>query len=335
MEQPLDRNLALELVRATEAAAMAAARWMGRGDKNAVDGAAVDAMRHVLQSVDMDGTVVIGEGEKDEAPMLYIGEQIGNGAPIAVDVAVDPVDGTTLTANGLPGAISVVAVAERHSLFYTHVPYMDKIVVGPRARGVIDISASVADNINAVARAYNREPNDLTVVILNRPRHEGLIKEVRQAGARIRLISDGDVMAGLMALMEDYTGIDMLMGVGGAPEGVITACTVCCLGGDMQARMWPRDDGDRDMAEREGLDLNRVLTLDDLCKGQNVFVSATGVTDGELLKGVRYTSLGSETESLVMRSASGTMRRIAAQHNFGRLSKLAGARYEEVAAATR
>ncbi len=306
---------------------MAASRWMGRGDKESVDQSAVDAMRLVLQNVDMDGIVVIGEGEKDEAPMLYIGERIGNGNPPQVDVAVDPVDGTTLTANGLGGAISVVALAERDSLFFTHVPYMDKLVVGPQACGAIDLLAPPAENVRAVARAYGRDARDLTVVILSRPRNEELIQQVRATGARIRLIGDGDVAAGLMALLEGHTGIDMLMGIGGAPEGVITACTVRCLGGDMQARLWARDDGDRLLASSEGVDIGRVLTLDDLCSGENVFVAATGVTDGELLGGVRYSSTGAVTESIVMRSASGTVRRIEAQHNFSRLRKLAGPRY--------
>jgi fructose-1,6-bisphosphatase II len=326
-QRQLDRNLAMELVRATEAAALAAGRHLGRGDKEAVDQAAVDAMRLVLQTVDMEGIVVIGEGEKDEAPMLYIGEQIGNGNPPRVDVAVDPVDGTTLTANGLGGAISVVALAERESLFFTHVAYMDKLVVGPNAAGVVDITAPVATNVNAVARALDRDSQDVTVVVLNRPRNEGIVQEIRATGARIRLIGDGDVAAGLMALMEEHTGIDMLMGIGGSPEGVITACTVRCLGGDMQARLWARNDSEVTMARDEGREIGKVLMLDDLCAGQNVFVAATGVSDGELLQGVRYTSSGAVTDSIVMRSASGTVRRVEAQHNFSRLRKLAGTRY--------
>lgn len=326
--RPLDRNLALELVRATEAAALAGSRLLGRGDKNAVDQAAVDAMRLVLQTVDMDGTVVIGEGEKDEAPMLYIGERIGNGNPPAVDVAVDPIDGTALTADGLPGAISVVALAERSTLFFSHVPYMDKIAVGPKARGAIDLRASVADNIAAVARASGRPVHELTVVILSRPRNERLVQEVRAAGARIRLIRDGDVAAGLMAAMEEYSGIDLLLGIGGAPEGVITACAIKCLGGDMQGCLWARDVGDRELAAREGTELDRVLTLDDLCGSENVFVAATGVTTSELLEGVRYTSTGAITQSLSMRSASGTVRWINAKHDFTRLRTLAGTRYE-------
>ncbi len=329
MAQPLDRNLALDLVRATESAALAAARWMGRGDKHAVDRTAVDAMRLVLQTVDMDGVVVIGEGEKDEAPMLYIGEPIGNGQLPAVDVAVDPVDGTTLTADGLPGAISVVALAERGTLFFTHVPYMDKLVVGPEARGRVSLDAPVAVNVRAVADAYEREAHDLTVVILNRPRNERIIQEVRATGARIRLIGDGDVAAAMMALMEEHAGVDLLLGIGGAPEGVIAACAVRCLGGDMQARLWPRDQADRNLAAGEGIDIDRLLTLDDLCASHHVFVAATGVTSSELLTGVRYSSTGGTTQSLVMRSASGTVRWIDAKHDFTRLRKLAGTRYDE------
>ena len=329
MAQPLDRNLALDLVRATEAAALAAARPMGRGDKNAVDGAAVDAMRLVLQTVDMDGVVVIGEGEKDEAPMLYIGEPIGNGNPPRVDVAVDPVDGTGLTAAGLPGAISVVALSERDTLFFTHVPYMDKLVVGPVARGRVSLDASVAENVAAVAEAYEREARDLIVVILNRPRNEQLIQDVRATGARIKMIGDGDVAAAMMALMEEHAGVDMLLGIGGSPEGVIAACAVQCLGGDMQARLWARDDGDREIAARDGIkDFDRLLTLEDLCAGRNVFVAATGITPSELLTGVRYVSEAAFTQSLVMRSASGTVRWIDAKHDFTRLRKLAGTRYD-------
>jgi fructose-1,6-bisphosphatase II len=329
LAQPLDRNLALDLVRATEAAALAAARWMGRGDKIAVDRTAVDAMRLVLQTVDMEGVVVIGEGEKDEAPMLYIGEPLGNGQQPAVDVAVDPVDGTTLTADGLPGAISVVALAERGSLFFTHVPYMDKIVVGPKARGRVNLDASVAENVHAVAEAYDREPRDLTVVMLNRPRNERMMQDARATGARIRLIGDGDVAAAMMALMEEHAGVDLLLGIGGAPEGVIAACAVRCLGGDMQARLWARDQADRNLAAGEGINLNRLLTLDDLCASTNVFVSATGITPSELLKGVTYFSTGAVTQSVVMRSASGTVRWIDAKHDFTRLRKLAGTRFDE------
>lgn len=329
MASPMDRNLALELVRATEAAALAAGRAMGRGDKNAVDQAAVDAMRLVLADVDMDGVVVIGEGEKDEAPMLFIGERIGNGVAPQVDVAVDPVDGTSLTANGLAGAISVVALAERGSLFHTHVPYMDKIVVGPRAHGAISLDAPVRENLESVALATDREVRDLTVVILNRPRNQPLIDEIRRCGARIRLIGDGDVAGGLMAMMDEHSGIDLLMGIGGAPEGVLTAAAACCLGGDMQARLWLRDGpADAAIAASEGRAVGQVLTLADLCAGANVFLSATGVTDGELLAGVRYFSTGAATQSLVMRSASGTVRWVDAKHDFSRLRTLAGARYK-------
>jgi fructose-1,6-bisphosphatase II len=277
----------------------------------------------------MDGVVVIGEGEKDEAPMLYIGEQIGNGEPPKVDVAVDPVDGTSLTAAGLPGAISVVALAERGTLFFSHVPYMDKMVVGPAARGRASLDASVAENVRAVADAYEREAQDLTVVILNRPRNEQLIEEVRATGARCKLIGDGDVAAAMMALMEEHAGVDILLGIGGAPEGVIAACAVRCLGGDMQARLWARNDGDREMAAREGVaDFDRLLSLDDLCASDHVFVSATGITPSELLTGVRYVGTGAFTQSLVMRSASGTVRWIDAKHDFTRLRKLAGTRYD-------
>jgi fructose-1,6-bisphosphatase II len=252
MTQPLDRNLALDLVRATESAALAAGRWMGRADEYAVDRTAIDAMRAVLQSVDMNGVVVIGEGDQDQAPMLFAGEQLGNGQPPSVDVAVDPVDGRGLTAEGLPGAVSVVALAERGALFFTAVPYMDKIVVGPQARGRVDLDAPAAANIRAVAEAYARETHDLTVVILKRPRNEEKIREVRATGARIRLISDGDITAALMALMEEHAGVDLLLGIGGAREGVISACAVRCLGGDMQARLWARDQADRNVASREG-----------------------------------------------------------------------------------
>ncbi len=326
--QPLDRNLALDLVRATESAALAAGRWMGRADEYAVDRTAIDAMRVVLQSVDMDGVVVIGEGDQDQAPMLFAGEQLGNGQPPSVDVAVDPVDGRGLTAEGLPGAISVVALAERGSLFFTDLPYMDKIVVGPRSRGRINLDAPAAENVRAVAEAYGREAQDLTVVILKRPRNEDKIRDVRATGARIRLISDGDISAALMALMEEHAGVDLLLGIGGAREGVISACAVRCLGGDMQARLWARDQADRNLASREGIQIDRLLALDDLCGSDQVFVAATGVTPSELLTGVRYFSTGAETQSLVMRSASGTVRWVHAKHDFTRLRKLAGTRYD-------
>lgn len=261
--------------------------------------------------------------------MLYIGERIGNGNPPSVDVAVDPVDGTGLTASGLPGALSVVALAERGSLFATRVPYMDKLVVGPRARGVVNIEAPVAENLESLALASDREVRDLTVVVLNRPRNQPLINEVRRCGARIRLIGDGDVAGGLMAMLEEHSGVDMLLGIGGAPEGVLTACAAKCLGGDMQARLWAREGSDDALlAAREGRRMGELLTLADLCRGENVFVAATGVTDGELVAGVRYFSTGAVTQSLVMRSTSGTVRWIDAKHDFARLRKLAGMRYE-------
>ncbi|MFN3476774.1 MAG: class II fructose-bisphosphatase, partial [Candidatus Methylomirabilales bacterium] len=289
---------------------------------------AVDAMRYTLNSVDMDGVVVIGEGEKDEAPMLYIGERVGNGTPPAVDVAVDPIDGTTLLANGRPGAIAVVAIAERGSLFFTHLPYMGKIIVGPKAKGRIDLKAPVRENLWRIAEAEGRDIHDLTVVILDRPRHEQLIKDVKEAGARIKLISDGDVAPAIMAALEEETGIDAVMGIGGAPEAVVAACALKCLGGEIQGRLRPRDEAERRQAEAEGHDVEQVLTLDDLCRGQNVFVAVTAITDGELLRGVRYQGAWARTSSLVMRSASGTVRWIEAKHDLRRLRKIAGPRYE-------
>lgn len=319
-EQP-DRNLAMELVRVTEAAAMAAGRWMGRGDKVGADKAAVDAMRLVLNTVQMDGVVVIGEGEKDEAPMLYNGEELGTGVPPQVDIAVDPIDGTRLTSLGLPGALSVVALAERGSMYAPgHIVYMNKIAVGPQAKGVIDIEWPVAENLNRIAEAKKREVSDLTVVILDRPRHEQLIKDVRQAGARIKLIPDGDVAGGLMTAFED-TGMDVLMGIGGSPEAVITACGLKCVGGEIQCKLWPRDEAERRWAEEMGLDLDRVLTTDDLVGGENVFFAATGITDGELLKGVKYFGSGAKTFSIVMRSKSGTVRWVEATHRLDKLMR--------------
>src|SRR5579884_3476835 len=285
---PIDRNLALELVRVTEGAAMAAARYMGRNQKEDADQAAVDSMRRSLNFVDMDGLVVIGEGEKDEAPMLYIGERVGNGNPPEVDVAVDPIDGTRLVARGLPGGIATVALAERGSMFHTHVPYMEKLIVGPAAAGVIDITASVAENLNLIARAEGRSVEDLTVVVLDRERHAGLLEEIRGAGARVKLIMDGDVAAGVMAAMEHRTGIDVLMGIGGAPEAVLAACAIKCVGGAMQARCIAVRDADREIMESEGKTADTVLELDDLVSGDNVFFAATGITDGELLHGVRF-----------------------------------------------
>jgi fructose-1,6-bisphosphatase II len=314
-----DRNLALELVRVTEAAAMAAGRWVGRGDKNGADGAAVRAMRSLVSTVSMNGVVVIGEGEKDEAPMLFNGERIGDGTGPECDIAVDPIDGTTLTAKGMPNAIAVLAAADRGSMFDpSAVFYMDKLVTGPDAADFVDINAPVSVNIRRVAKAKHSTPEDVTVVILDRPRHEGIIKEIRDAGARIKLISDGDV-AGSIYAMREGTGVDMLLGIGGTPEGIISACAVKCLGGTIQGKLWPKDDEERQRALDAGHDLDRVLQTDDLVSGENVFFVATGITDGELLRGVRYRSETATTDSIVMRSKSGTVRRIDSEH---RLSKL-------------
>ncbi|MFC8673922.1 class II fructose-bisphosphatase [Streptomyces griseorubiginosus] len=314
-----DRNLALELVRVTEAAAMAAGRWVGRGEKNGADGAAVRAMRSLVSTVSMNGVVVIGEGEKDEAPMLFNGERVGDGTGPECDIAVDPIDGTTLTAKGMPNAIAVLAAADRGSMFDpSAVFYMDKLVTGPEAADFVDIDAPVSVNIRRVAKAKRSTPEDVTVVILDRPRHEGIIKEIREAGARIKLISDGDVAGSIYALREG-TGVDMLLGIGGTPEGIISACAVKCLGGTIQGKLWPKDDEERARAVNAGHDLDRVLTTDDLVSGENVFFVATGITDGELLRGVRYRSETATTDSIVMRSKSGTVRRIDSEH---RLSKL-------------
>jgi fructose-1,6-bisphosphatase II len=314
-----DRNLAMELVRVTEAAAMAAGRWVGRGDKNGADGAAVRAMRTLVQTVSMNGVVVIGEGEKDEAPMLFNGERVGDGTGAEVDIAVDPIDGTTLTANGMTNAIAVLAAAERGSMFDpSAVFYMDKLVTGPEAADFVDINAPVSVNIRRVAKAKRVTPEDVTVVILDRPRHRGLIQEVRETGARIKLISDGDVAGSILALRAG-TGIDLLLGIGGTPEGIISACAVKCLGGTIQGKLWPKDDAERQRALDAGHDLDRVLTTEDLVTGENVFFVATGITDGELLRGVRYRPETATTDSIVMRSKSGTVRRIDSEH---RLSKL-------------
>ncbi len=314
-----DRNLALELVRVTEAAAMAAGRYVGRGDKNGGDGAAVDAMRRLIGSVSMRGVVVIGEGEKDSAPMLYNGEAVGDGTGPDVDVAVDPVDGTTLMAKGKNNAIAVLAVAERGTMYDpSAVYYMDKLVTGPEAARVVDIRAPVAENVTAVARAKGGSAEDVTVVVLDRPRHEDLVEEVRASGARIRLISDGDV-AGAIAAARSGSGIDLLLGVGGTPEGIISACAVKCLGGVIQARLAPRDDAERDKALAAGHDLDAVLTTDDLVASDNVFFVATGVTDGDLVRGVRYFGGGCSTHSLVMRSKSGTIRYVDSQHSLTKL----------------
>jgi fructose-1,6-bisphosphatase II len=319
-----DRNLALELVRVTEAAAMAAARKMGFGDKEAVDQAAVDAMRQVLGSVPMTGVVVIGEGEKDNAPMLYNGEEIGDGTPPAVDIAVDPVDGTTLTAKSLPNAIAVVALAERGTMFDPGpCVYMEKLAVGRDAAGAVDFEAPVEENLRRVADAKGMDLTELTVCILDRPRHEEeLVGRVRRTGARIKFLLDGDVAGAIMAAREG-TGVDVLVGVGGTPEGVITACALKCLDGALFGRLWPRDDDERRAALDAGYDLDRVLTVDDLVAGDNVFFAATGVTDGELLRGVRFEHHEVLTQSLSMRSKSGAVRLIDTRHQQGRSNLIA------------
>jgi fructose-1,6-bisphosphatase II len=325
--QPPDRNLAMELARVTEAAALAAGRWMGRGDKNAADGAAVDAMRLVLGSVSMDGIVVIGEGEKDEAPMLFNGEEIGaGGAPC--DIAVDPIDGTTLTSLGQPNAIAVIAVADRGSMFDPGpCVYMEKIAVGPEAADVVDLDASVTDNLRAVAKALGEDIDDVTAVILDRPRHAEIVKECRAAGARIRLIPDGDVAGAIQTAWTD-SGANILFGIGGTPEGVIAACALKALGGAIIGRLWPRNEEERRAALDLGYDLDRVLTTDDLVASDDVFFAATGITDGELLKGVRYWGDGASTQSLVMRSKSGTIRKIDARHKWQKLMRYSALKFD-------
>ena len=314
-----DRNLALELVRVTEAAAMAAGRWVGRGDKDGADRAAVNAMRQLIHTVSMNGVVVIGEGEKDNAPMLYNGERVGDRTGPECDVAVDPIDGTTLTAKGMGNALSVLAVAERGTMYDpSAVFYMEKLATGPEAADVVDLTAPVAENIRRVAKAKSSSVEDVTVVILDRPRHEQMIREIRDTGARIKFISDGDVAGAIMAAREG-TGVDLMLGIGGTPEGIIVACAIKCLGGVIQGRLWPKDETERAKAIEAGHDLDRVLTTDDLVGSDNVFFVATGVTDGELLRGVRYRSGGAVTDSLVMRSRSGTIRHIVSEH---RLTKL-------------
>jgi fructose-1,6-bisphosphatase II len=322
-----DRNLALELVRVTEAAAMGAGRWIGRGDKNAADQAAVDAMRAMLDTVVMEGVVVIGEGEKDEAPMLFNGEEVGAGNGPAVDVAVDPLEGTRLTALGQPNAIAVIAAADRGSMFFPGAAvYMEKIAVGADALHAIDITASPTENVNAVAKAKGRRPTDMRVVVLERDRHEDLIGELRQAGARVALIRDGDVAPAIAAARPE-TGVDMLYGVGGTPEGVISAAALKCVGGGIQGRLWPRDDDERSRLVGAGYDPARILTTDDLVKSDNVFVAATGVTTGALLRGIRYVTDGAITDSIVMRSRSGTVRRIEARHQLSKLAHFTGREY--------
>ncbi|MDJ0952056.1 MAG: class II fructose-bisphosphatase [Acidimicrobiia bacterium] len=322
MTETPDRNLALELVRVTEVAAIAAARHQGRGDKEAVDQAAVDAMRQVLSTIDMDGVVVIGEGEKDEAPMLYNGEQVGNGSLPRVDVAVDPVDGTRLTARGMPGALAVIALAPQGTMYAPgSLVYMDKIAVGPVAAGKVDIDAPVAHNLDQVAKAYDKPISDVTAIILDRPRNEPFVRAIREAGARITLIGDGDIQGSIATAKED-SGVDILFGIGGSPEAVTSACAMAALGGEIQARLWPRDDSERRYAAEEGLDLEQVLTTRNLVDSDNTFFAATGVTPGELLDGVRFGSHSVRTNSLVLRSKTGTVRYMDAIHRVEQLRDL-------------
>ena len=314
-------------MRVTEAAALAAARWMGRGDKEAADQAAVDAMRLLMDTVPMTGTVVIGEGEKDNAPMLYNGEEIGNGEPPVVDIAVDPIDGTTLTSKGMNGALAVVALAERGTMFDPGpCVYMEKIAVGEEGADVIDIEAPISDNLEKLAKVKNGSVSDLTVTILERSRHEQLVKEIREAGARIRFITDGDV-AGAISAARETSGVDLLVGIGGTPEGVIAACAIKCLGGAIQGRLWPRNEAERERAVQEGYDLDKVLTTDDLVSGEDVFFAATGVTDGDLISGVRYRGETARTQSVVMRSRSGTVRIVDAIHRREKLKKYSTIEY--------
>ncbi|MET7666634.1 class II fructose-bisphosphatase [Micromonospora luteifusca] len=318
--QDLDRNLALDLVRVTEAAAMAAGRWVGRGDKEGGDGAAVDAMRKLINSIQMRGVVVIGEGEKDNAPMLFNGEHVGDGTGPEVDVAVDPVDGTTLMSKGMPNAVAVLAVSERGAMFDpSAVFYMEKLAVGPAYADVVDINAGVAENLRRIAKVKGTDVSEVTVCVLDRSRHEDLVAQIRRTGAGIRFISDGDI-AGSIAAARGESEVDVLMGIGGTPEGIISACALKCMGGAMQAKLWPRDEQEREKAIAAGHDLDRVLGTDDLVTGDNCFFVATGVTSGDLLRGVRYRAGGAYTQSIVMRSKSGTIRVIDSYH---RLEKLA------------
>ena len=314
-----DRNLALELVRVTEAAAMAAGRWVGKGDKNGADGVAVNAMRVLISTVGMQGTVVIGEGEKDQAPMLFNGEEVGDGEGPACDVAVDPIDGTTLAAKGMTNAISVLAVSPRGSMYDpSAVFYMEKLITGPAAADVVDIRYPVAENVHQVAKAKGIKAGDVTVVVLDRPRHEKMVEEIRATGARIKFITDGDVAGAIMAA-RDGTGIDLLLGIGGTPEGIIAACAMKCLDGVIQGRLWPTNDEEKQRALDAGHDLDRVLLTDDLVSGDDCFFVATGITDGELMEGVRYRAGGASTHSLVMRSRSGTIRSIRSEHKLSKL----------------
>src|SRR6476659_1001705 len=323
-----DRNLALELVRVTEAAAMAAGRWVGRGDKNGADGVAVNAMRALISTVGMRGVVVIGEGEQDNAPMLYNGEQVGGGTGPECDVAVDPIDGTTLAAKGMANAIAVMAVAPRGSMYDpSAVFYMEKLVTGPEAADLVDIRYPVAENIHQVAKAKGSSPEDVTVVLLDRPRHGDLVDEIRATGARIKFITDGDVAGAIMAARQD-TGIDLLLGIGGTPEGIIAACAMKCMDGVIQGRLWPKDDAERERAIDAGHDLERVLYTGDLVSGDDCFFVATGITDGELMQGVRYKAGGASTHSLVMRSRSGTIRSIHSEHKLSKLRAYADVDFE-------
>ena len=322
-----DRNLAMELVRVTEVASLAAGRWIGRGDKNAADKAAVDAMRLMIDTVSMHGTVVIGEGEKDEAPMLYNGEEVGDGTGPGVDVAVDPIDGTRLTSVGQPNALSVIALAERGSMFFPGAAvYMEKVATGPEAAQAIDVTAPPEENVRRVAKAKGVRPEEITVTILDRDRHADLISAVRAVGARVFLITDGDV-AGAIAASAPRSGVDLLMGIGGTPEGVISAAALKCLGGAIQGRLWPRTDDERRTLLGEGFDLDAVLTTDDLVSGRDVFFAATGITDGSLLRGVRYWPDGATTYSIVMRSQSGTVRYVEAHHQFEKLERFTAIDY--------
>jgi len=312
---PPDRNISMELARATEAAALGAVPWTGRGDKNGADGGAVDAMRTMLNSIDIDGVVVIGEGEKDEAPMLFNGEQVGTGSGPQVDIAVDPIDGTTLLSLGRANAVSVIAASPRGSMYNPHdIFYMEKIVVGPEAKGKIDLAAPVRWNLEQVAKARGIPLTEVTVTLLDRPRNDDIVSDIRAAGARIISITDGDVAGAVMAGM-DGTGVDMLLGIGGSPEGVSAACAIKALDGDMQCRLWPRHDDDRALAAERGLDLSQVLSLDDLVSGDDCFFALTGITTGYLLRGVEVTRSGARTHSLVMRSRSRTIRTIEAEHH--------------------
>ncbi|MGD2058766.1 MAG: class II fructose-bisphosphatase [Anaerolineales bacterium] len=324
------RNLALELVRTTEAAALAAGRWMGRGKKEEGDQAAVDAMRLVLNSIDINGIIVIGEGEKDEAPMLFNGEHLGSGDGPELDIAVDPVEGTRLLAQGRPNSVATIALAERGSMFNPGpIVYMSKIAVGEYGRGHIDLDAPIEENIRSLAKAKGSDVDDLTVIILERDRHDELIQRVRQTGARIRLITDGDV-AGAIMTARPQTGIDMLVGVGGTPEGVLAACAIKCMGGEIQGRIYPRSDEEAKKAVEQGYNLDQILTTDDLVSGDDIFFSITGITDGELVEGVKYFANGARTHSLVMRSKTGTVREIIADHNWDALMEVSEIQYDRI-----